>query len=296
MLGSGAEAEDAVQETLERAWRAADRVEGRSSVKSWLYKIAANVCLVMHRSPQRRARPMDRGPSSPVAGATPGAEYHERTWVQPLAAERVIAPPDDPAELAAARDSIRLAFVAALQHLAPKQRSVLILCEVLKWRATEVAELLDTTVASVNSALQRARATLAEHPVAALDSTLDPHHRALLARYVDAFERYDIDDLVALLRDDAVLSMPPFALWLCGADDLGHWFANQGVGCTGARLMPIDVNGTAGFGNYRVAGPGRWEPFGIQIIEVTNGRISGHHNHLMPELFASFGLPPYLEA
>lgn len=295
MLASGSEAEDAVQETMVRAWRAADRFEGRSSVRSWLYRIATNVCLDMHRSPQRRARPMDLGPATPAAGATPGPEHPESTWVQPMADERLIDVSDDPAEVAAARESIRLALVAALQHLPARQRSVLILREVLRWQASEVAELLDTSVASVNSALQRARSTMAAIPAERLDPVVDPDHEALLARYVDAFERYDISALVELLREDVVLSMPPYALHLVGPNDLAAWFLGQGIGCRGARLIPVAANGTAAFGNYRLTRPGLWEPFAIQVIEVSGGRISGHHNFLYPESFASFGLPPRLE-
>jgi len=294
MLGSGAEAEDAVQETLVRAWRAADRFEGRSSVRRWLYRIASNVCVDMHRSPQRRARPMDLGPATPVAGATPGEPLAETAWVQPIADERVLGDSGDPADRAAARDTVRLAFVAALQHLPARQRAVLLLRDVIAMSAAETADVLDTTTASVNSAMQRARATLAALPVERLDSTLDPAHADLLTRYVDAFERYDIDELVTLLRDDAVLSMPPYPLWLRGRDDLAAWFLGQGIGCKGSRLVPVAVNGTAGFGSYRVAGPGRWEPWAIQVIEVAGGRISGHHNFLSPELFAELGLPDHL--
>jgi RNA polymerase sigma-70 factor (ECF subfamily) len=295
MLGSGSEAEDAVQETMVRAWRAIDDFEGRSSLRSWLYRIANNVCIDMGRSPQRRARPMDLGPSTRTSEVVLGDTSPEHTFVQPVADRHVIATDGDPAEVAAERESIRLAFVAALQHLPARQRSVLILCEVLRWQATEVAELLDTSVASVNSALQRARATLAEHRGEALDTTVDPQHQELLARYVEAFERYDIPALVGLLRDDVVLSMPPWELWLRGPQDLADWFLGQGIGCKGARLIPVWVNGTAGFGNYRLTRPGLWEPFAIQVIEVAEGRIVGHHNFLYPERFAEFGLPPRVE-
>jgi RNA polymerase sigma-70 factor, ECF subfamily len=227
MLGSGSEAEDAVQETLVRAWKAIDRFEGRSSVRSWLYRIATNVCVDMLRAPQRRARPMDLGPSSTVATAVLRPQP-ENTFVQPIADSRVISNDGDPAEVAAARESIRLAFVAALQHLPARQRAVLILCEVLRWQATEVAELLETSVASVNSALQRARATLGSLEVERLDTTVSPEHEALLARYVDAFERYDMTALAKLLRDDAVISMPPHDLWLQGADEVIGWMAGPG--------------------------------------------------------------------
>ena len=295
MLGARSEAEDAVQETMVRAWRSIGGFEGRSSLRSWLYRIANNVCVDMHRSPQRRARPMEIGPSSTNANAVL-AQRTEDTWIQPVADERVIALDGDPAEVAAARESIRLAFVAALQHLPAKQRSALILCEVLRWQATEVAELLDTSVASVNSALQRARATMAAMSIESLDSTVDPQHQALLARYVDAFERYDIPALVTLLRDDVVLSMPPFDLWMRGAQELAGWFLGEGIVCQGGRLLPIAVNGTAGFGNYHLVRPGLWEPWAIQVIEVADGKISGHHNFLYPEHFAAFGLPPRIEA
>ena len=294
MLGSGAEAEDAVQETLMRAWKAIDRFEGRSSVRSWLYRIANNVCIDMLRAPQRRARPMDLGPSSTVETAvlTPQAE---NTFVQPIADERVIAIDGDPAAVAAARESIRLAFVAALQHLPARQRAVLILCEVLKWQASEVSELLDASVASVNSALQRARATLATLQVDQLDTTVDPEHEALLNRYVDAFERYDMTALAELLRDDVIISMPPHDLWLQGTNEVIGWMVGPGHACAGSKLLPVLANGTAGFGSYKSAGPGRWEPWAMQVIEVKDGGISGHHNFLYPELFAEFGLPPFLE-
>ena len=279
-----------MQETFVRAWKAIDRFEGRSSVRSWLYRIASNVCIDMHRAPQRRARPMDLGPSSTVATAVL-APQDESTFVQPIADDRVIDLDGDPADVAAARESIRLAFVAALQHLPARQRAVLILCEVLRWQATEVAELLDTSVASVNSALQRARATLAAIGPDQLDTTLDPEHEALLQRYVAAFEAYDMTALAALLRDDVVISMPPHDLWLQGIPNLIGWMAGPGHGCAGSKLIPVHVNGTAGFASYKIAGPGRWEPWAIQVIEVTDGRISGHHNFLYPELFAELGLP-----
>ena len=294
MLGSGSEAEDAVQEALVRAWKAADGFEGRSSVRSWLYRIATNVCLDMLRSPQRRARPMDLGGSSTLATAQLRPQP-ENTFVQPVADVRVVATDGDPGEIAAARDSIRLAFVAALQHLPARQRAVLILREVLKWQAAEVAELLETSVASVNSALQRARATLSAIDVEQLDTTVDPEHEALLARYVDAFERYDMTALAELLRDDVVISMPPHDLWLQGPDDVIGWMVGPGAACAGSKLLPVAVNGTAGFGSYKPAGPGRWEPWAVQVIEVRDGRISGHHNFLYPELFAELGLPPFLE-
>jgi RNA polymerase sigma-70 factor (ECF subfamily) len=295
MLGAGSEAEDAVQETMLRAWRAYDRFEGRASVRSWLYRIATNVCVDMVRSPQRRARPMALGPSTRAAEAVLEEQLAEERWIMPVLDADVISLDGDPADVATARESVRLAFVAALQHLPPRQRAALILCEVLKWSAVETAELLESSVASVNSALQRARATLAERHDEPLDPFLDPAHQDLLARYVDAFERYDIPLLVALLRDDVVLSMPPWNMWLQGPDDLVAWFLGPGKGCQGSRLVPIEVNGTAGFGSYRLTRPGLWEPFAVQVIEVAGGRIVGHHNFLYPEHFADFGLPSRIE-
>jgi RNA polymerase sigma-70 factor (ECF subfamily) len=293
MLGSGAEAEDAVQDTLTKAWRAIDGFQGRSSLRAWLYRIATNVCTDMHRAPQRRARPMDMTEPSTVAEAQLRVQPEHR-FVQPIADERVFDPAGDPAAVAAARESLRLAFVAALQHLSSRQRSVLILREVLQWSAAEVAELLDTSVASVNSALQRARATLAGVEVERLDAVGTPEHDDLIARYVDAFERYDMDALVALLRDDAVISMPPHDLWLRGADQVVGWMIGPGIGCRGSKLIPLQANGTAAFGSYKPGAPGRWEPWAIQVIDVRDGAISGHHNFLFPELFAEFGLPPVL--
>jgi RNA polymerase sigma-70 factor, ECF subfamily len=295
MLGSGFEAEDAVQETMVRAWRGIDRFEGRSALRSWLYRIATNVCLDMLRGPQRRARPMDLGPSSTADGNL-GAHVSEETWIQPVADAKVLpTDSEDPAELAASRESIRLAFVAALQHLPPRQRAVLILREVLRWQAAEVAELLDTSVASVNSALQRARATLAQRDVDVTPPRVDAEQEALLARYVDAFERYDIDSLVTLLHEDAVQSMPPYALWLQGRDEMGKWYLGQGIGYKGSRLLPTAANGCPAFASYRPQGSGAWEPFALQVIETLDGRISAIHNFLYPELFPAFGLPTRLE-
>jgi RNA polymerase sigma-70 factor (ECF subfamily) len=294
MLGSGFEAEDAVQETMVRAWKNIDGFEGRSALRSWLYRIATNVCLDMLRSRQRRARPMDLGPSG-TAEAFLGAPLPEAAWIQPIPDDRVLPEDGDPAELTAARETIRLAFVTALQHLPARQRAVLILREVLKWRASEVAELLDTSVPSVNSALQRARATLAARPVD-VDAAepADADQQALIARYVDAFERYDVSELVTLLRDDAIMSMPPFPLWLRGPEEIGRFFLGQGIGCRGSKLIAVAANGGYAFGSYKPADDGTRRPWAIQVIEVSGDRIVGHHNFLGPELFPVFGLPDHL--
>jgi RNA polymerase sigma-70 factor, ECF subfamily len=248
----------------------------------------------MVTGPQRRARPMDLGPSSTVATAVLETRP-EHAWVKPIADDRVIELDGDPAAVAAARETIRLALVAALQHLPPKQRAVLILCEVLRWQAAEAAELLGVSVASVNSALQRARATLATRREADLDPAMGAEQEALLARYVDAFERYDMDALVTLLHHDAVISMPPFDLWLQGADQVVGWMLGPGIACRGSKLIPVQVNGTAGFASYKPAGDGRLEPWAIQVIDVRDGLISAHHNYIFPEVFAELGLPDHLD-
>ena len=292
MLGSGFDAEDAVQEAMVRAWRGLDRFEGRAALRSWLYRIATNVCLDMLSASQRRARPMDLGPAS-TANTSVGAPLSEATWIDPVPDSRVLAEGGDPAELAIARETIRLAFVAALQHLAPRQRAVLILREVLSWSASEVAELLGTTVASVNSALQRARATLAAVNGTPTDTlrAMDKEQLALLARYVDAFERYDMDSLTSLLHEDATLSMPPLSLWLRGHADIREWMLGTGSGCRGSRLVPVVANGTPAFGQYRTTGP-----WALLVIEISAGQIVGLNSFLDTErLFPLFGLPPQLE-
>ncbi len=298
MLGSAFEAEDAVQETMLRAWRAVDRFEGRSALRSWLYRIATNVCLDLLGGKERRTRPMDLA-SATTADAPLGPPLPGSAWVMPVPDGRVLAEGDDPAELAEARESIRLAFVAALQHLPPKQRAVLILREVLRWQATEVAELLDSTVASVNSALQRARATMAAVDVDAADPAgMDDSHRALLERYVDAFERYDLDSLTSLLHEDASWSMPPYALWLRTHDDVRRWCLGPGIGCRGSRLLRTRANGSIAFGQYKpsVSGTGL-EPWSLQVVEISDGLISGITFFLdTAGLFPLFGLPPSLDA
>ena len=295
MLGSAFESEDAVQETMVRAWRALDRFEGRSKLRSWLYSIATNVCLDMLDGRERRARPMDfGGPGTPEV-ASLGDQLPEATWVLPIPDSRVLPEGGDPAELAAARETIRLAFVAALQHLPPRQRAVLILREVLRWQATEVAELLDTTVASVNSALQRARATLDAQGITAdaVAAPEDAEQRRLADRYADAFQRYDMDALTALLAEDATLSMPPYALWMRGHADIRTWMLGPGYECEGSRLLPTVANGCPAFGQYRPSGPGgRHEPWGLHVLEIAGGEVKAINVFLdTARLFPMFGLP-----
>jgi RNA polymerase sigma-70 factor, ECF subfamily len=298
MLGSAFDAEDAVQETMVRAWRNFGQFEGRAALRSWLYRIATNVCLDMLNGRQRRARPMDLASPQPAEANLLGAPLPETTWILPIPDGRVLSTEGDPAELAVARESIKLAFVAALQHLPPKQRAVLILREVLRWQATEVAELLDTSVASVNSALQRARSTLAATNVTDSDpmQPMDEEQQALLARYIEAFERYDLDALVSLLHEDATWSMPPYTLWMQSHDEIQRWMLGPGSGCRGSRLVPTVANGLPAFGQYRPSPDGGWEPWALQVIEISDGRISGANFFLdTASLFPLFGLPPRLE-
>jgi RNA polymerase sigma-70 factor (ECF subfamily) len=286
MLGSAFDAEDAVQETMVRAWRSLDRYEGRSALKSWLYRIATNVCYDALAGRERRARPMDLGPAQEPLFENL-AELPEVTWITPL---------PTPAELAEQRESLRLAFVAALQHLPPKQRAALILCEVLRWQAAEAAELLETSVASVNSALQRARATLASADTAA-PAELDDETLALLDRYVSAFEAYDIDRLTDLLHEDAIQSMPPYSMWLKGRDDLFAWWLGAGIGCKGSKLVPVGlVNGMPGWGQFKPDPDGGYEPWSIIVPEVSDGRIVELTFFLdTAKLFPFFGLPDHLD-
>ena len=297
MLGSAFEAEDAVQETLVRAWRGFDGFEGRSAVRSWLYRIATNVCLDMLRGRQRRALPMDFGPA--VTGAlAPGPTRPAEAWLEPIPEGWLGPAGGDPADLVVSREDIRLAFVAALQHLPPRQRAVLILREVLNWKASEVAELLGGTVASVNSALQRARSTLAATDVegSGQSEQLDEVDGELLARYLDAFQRYDLESLTALIHEDATQSMPPYEMWLKGREDILDWWTGPGAGCRGSRLIPTRANGTAAFGQYRPSPSGSgYEPWALQVLEVADGRVVDFTFFLDTDrLFPLFGLPPRL--
>jgi RNA polymerase sigma-70 factor, ECF subfamily len=297
MLGSPFEAEDAVQETLLRAWRGLDRFEGRAALRSWLYRIATNVCFDMLNARERRARPMDLGPAREPVESNLNA-LPEVTWIEPVPAT-ALAAESDPAEVAVAHETIRLAFVAALQHLPPRQRAVLILCEVLRWKASEVAELLETSVASVNSALQRARATLETSDVGADRAPLDEADRELLSRYVAAFEAYDIEALTSLIHEDATQSMPPFDLWLSGRDDIFEWWLGPGIGCRGSRVIPtVAANGSPAFGQYKPSETGSgFDPWALQVLEVSDGRIVELTFFLDTDrVFPLFGLPPRLDA
>jgi RNA polymerase sigma-70 factor, ECF subfamily len=296
MLGSPFEAEDAVQDTMFRAWRSLGKFEGRAALRSWLYRIATNVCLDALDGRKRRARPMDLGPSVEPIEANLNA-LPEVTWIEPIPLGLVAS--DDPAAQAEERETLRLAFVAALQHLPPRQRAALILCEVLRWKASEAAELLDTSVASINSALQRARATLDASGVTTNDEvpTMDAEQRELLARYVEAFEAYDIDLLTAVIREDAIQSMPPFDLWLEGREDIFRWFFGPGIGCAGSKLIPVEsANGAPAFGQYKQSESGSgYDPWALVVVQLGEGGVKELTFFLSTEqLFPLFGLPPRL--
>jgi RNA polymerase sigma-70 factor (ECF subfamily) len=299
MLGSPFEAEDAVQDTFIRAWKSYDRFEGRASLRSWLYRIATNVCLDMLSGRERRALPMDLGPAHmPVIENL--NVLPEVTWIQPIP-DGLALGDGDPADVAVARETIKLAFVSALQHLPPRQRAVLIFCEVLRWKAAEVAELLDTSVASVNSALQRARATLEASNAASSDRTsaLNDEDKELLERYVKAFEQYDIEALTTLITEEATQSMPPYDLWLQGRDDVLAWWFGPGIGCAGSRMIPtVSANGSPAFGQYKPSATGEgFDPWALQVLELSGGKIVEFTFFLDTDtLFPLFGLPARLDA
>jgi RNA polymerase sigma-70 factor (ECF subfamily) len=292
MLGSAVEADDAVQETMVRAWRGLDRFDGRASLRTWLYRIATHVCLDALADRSRRERPVDTGPGGTVED--PLVEHPRTHWLEPVPDSRAIPADADPAELTILRQSVRLAFVAALQHLPPRQRAVLLLAEVLGWSAAEIADALDTSVPAVNSALQRARATLAARELGEA-RPLSAEQARLVERYVEAFERYDADALTELLCEDATLSMPPYALWLRGRDPIRAWLLGRGSGCRGSRLVPTAANGLPAFGQYRPAPGGGHRPWALVVLELSGDRIAGWNSFLdTATLFPRFGLPAEL--
>jgi len=298
MLASPFEAEDAVQETMLRAWKAYDKFEGRAALRTWLHRIATNVCLDMLRSKQHRARPMDLGPAREPIEANLKT-LPEVTWIEPIP-DTLVASDPGPEQSAMAKESVRLAFVAALQHLPAKQRAALILCEVMSWKAAEVAELLEMSLAGVNSALQRARATLKTGGVDESRATIvDEKKRDLLKRYVEAFERYDVSLLTDVIRADAKQSMPPFDLWLQGRDDMFRWWFGAGIGCKGSRVIPAGTaNGSPAFGQYKPSATGSgYEPWALQVVELTPEGVGEITFFLdTAKLFPLFGLPPRLDA
>jgi RNA polymerase sigma-70 factor (TIGR02960 family) len=291
MLGSAADTDDAVQETLVRAYRnLASYDPARGRLTTWLYRIAGNVCIDMLRGARRRALAVDMGPAA--EGGDLGAPLPPDRFMEPMPDARLFGV-TDPAERVVGRETVRLAFLAALQRLSPRQRAALVLREVLAFSAQETAEILDSTVASVNSAVQRARAALAADPPAPAD-VLDPEdeqQRELLDRYVAAFEAHDVDGLARLLREDATSSMPPFAWWLAGASRIAAAMAASDA-CAGDRLVPAAINGSPGFGQYRPGPDGEQHPFAVILLELRDNRVA----HIVTFLgtaarFTEFGLP-----
>jgi len=298
MLGSSVDADDAVQETLVRAWRALERFDGRSSLKTWLMRIATHVCLDTLSDNSRRMRVIDLGPSGDVDS------LHETrpasAWIEPIADSRVIPGGADPAEQLMLRQSVRVAFVAAIQTLPPKQRAALLLTEVLGWSANEVADGLDTSLASVNSALQRARATLASKDLGELrderDRDLTDTQRTLVDRYCAAFERYDLDELASLLHEDATLSMPPYTLWFRGPATIRRWMEGPGSGCRGSRLVHTSASGAPAFAQYRPTEGGGHAAWALIVLDLRDEGIAGITSFLdVQTVFPSFGMPLVLD-
>ena len=297
MLGSVVDAEDAVQEAMLRAWKGREKFREQSSLKTWLYRIATNVCLdTLSSSDRQRLRPIELSETPGVVRDDLVLTKRPREhWVEPI--PDVMALPaerdSDPEERALLRESIRLAFVAALQYLPPRQRAVLLLTQVLNFSAAETAETLEMSVAAVNSALQRARATLDARNPAVVPRELNAEQRQLVARYVEAFERYDVRALTALLHEEATLSMPPYELWLQGHDSIAAWLTTFGIGCKGSRLVPVDAcGGTPAFAQYRDGGA---TPWALLMLEIGDDRITGMTSYLDVEtLFPRFGMPTQL--
>ncbi len=297
MLGSFFDAEDATQEAMIRAWKGMDRFDGRASVKNWLYRIATNVCLDEIHDKGRRARPMEEGPAF---SGTPSVEdlvqRPSNVWLEPIADASALPADSDPAERAILKQSIRLAFVAALQKLAPKQRAALLLMDVLGLSAAETAETLETSVASVNSALQRARAALSEKDFNA-SSELSAAQMEMVNRYVTAFEQYDIDALTKVLREDATVSMPPYALWFQGPGAIRNWMLGLGCGCRGSQLVPTAACGSPAFAQYRVNPEGGYKAWALIVLELSDDRIAAMNSFLDVEaLFPRFDMPLFLPA
>lgn len=297
MLGSAAEAEDAVQDALVRAWQKLEQYEGRASLKGWLYRIATRVCLDAIEARTRRALPWNLGPPNTIEDplvARPASE-----WLEPMPDALVVPADANPAERVVLRQSIRLAFLAALQHLPGRQRAALLLTEVLGWSVADVAECIESSVPAVNSALQRARATLAEKDLSAAHRpATSSDEEQLVARYVEAFERYDMEGLAALIRADATMQMPPFDLWLEGIADIQAWLTGRGNACRGSRLVQVEASGSIAFGQYKPNPEGDgFVPWSLIVLELDadGTHIAGIHHFLdTATLFPRFGLPATL--
>jgi RNA polymerase sigma-70 factor (ECF subfamily) len=292
MLGSVSDADDAVQETMVRAWRGLEGFEERAALRSWLHRIATNVCLDALAERKRRVRPIEETP--PGKNGDPLTTRPRSEWIEPILDVAVVPSDADPHERAVLRQSTRLAFVAALQHLPGRQRAALLLSDVVGLSANEVADCLGTSVAAVNSALQRARDKLATADLGSSEPLSAPQ-LALVDRYAAAFERFDVDELCSLLRDDATLSMPPYCLWLRGPDEIRRWLLGLGSGCRGSRLLPLAACGSPAFAQYRPNPAGGYAPWAILVLELHGEAIRGWNAFLDTEtLFPRFGLPPAL--
>ena len=299
MLGSLVDADDAVQETMLRAWKALDRFDGRSAMRTWLYRIATNVCIDVLADRSPRMRPFEMGP----VGTTDDTmvELPRTHWLEPVPDVHAIPADDDPHEQAVLRESIRLAFVAAMQHLPPRQRAALLMTQVLNWSAAEVSDSLGITTAAVNSALQRARATLVEKNLAQhverrsqyAPAMLTASQEALVNRYVTAFEAYDVSSLTSLMREDATTSMPPYTMWLQGRDTIARWMLGRGAGCRGSRLVRTCANGAPAFAQYREGGE---QPWALVVLDLDADQIASSTFFLDTEtLFPRFGMPAKLD-
>ena len=296
MLGSAAEADDAVQETMVRAWRNLHGFEGRSSLRTWLIRISTRVCLDALEARGRRMLVRERGPAGGVDSTVSSLDTQPGScWLEPIADAEALPADADPDELLSLRQSIRLAFVAALQHLPPRQRAMLLLTDVLGWSAAEAASCLEVSVAAVNSALQRARATLSTRDLAEARAPLSPPQLRLVDRYVEAFERYDMDALTALLHADATMAMPPHALWFRGHDAIRAWLTGPGAACRGSRLVPTRACDAPAFGHYKPGPDGGLVPWSLILLEFSGEHIAAMTYFLDTEaLFPRFGLPPAL--
>ena len=295
MLGSLTDAEDAVQETMTRDWSSLDRFDERASLRTWLYRIATNVCLDARSERTTRRRPMSEGSAGTVTDTL--SERPGSYFIEPIPDELAIPSDASPAEAVMWKQSIRLAFVAALQLLPPKQRAALLLTEVLGFSVAEVASCLDSSVPAINSALQRARATLASTPQSDPPKPLSAAQQKLLERYVEAFHRYDADALAALLREDATFSMPPYTLWLRGPDSVRSWLLGRGIGCRGSRLIPTAACGSPAFAQYRLRPQGGYIAWALAVLTLDGEHIVDWCSFLdTATLFPRFGLPLELPA
>jgi RNA polymerase sigma-70 factor (ECF subfamily) len=294
MLGSAVDADDAVQETMLRAWRSLDTFEGRASLKTWLFRVATHVCLDALADRAKRARPLDLGPCGGVDG--PFDTLPRERWIEPIADAEALPAAVDPGERLAKKQTIRLAFVAALQHLTPMQRAALLLTDVVGWSPDEVATRFEVGRSALYSSIQRARAALADRDVArdlsGAEASLSPAARALVEGYVAAFERYDVDALTSLLHHDVTMCMPPYTLWLRGPETVRRFWLGPGAGCRGSRLVAVEANGAPAFAQYRASPEGGHHAWALVVLDVADDGLRGITSFLdVARIFSRFGLP-----